>query len=65
MAIVNKKVGNTIYVCQVTYYSENGKQKYKWKTLGKLDADGNVIPSKKRASAEAVSLESLKSPSTL
>ncbi|MBQ6919801.1 MAG: hypothetical protein IJQ74_05675, partial [Synergistaceae bacterium] len=60
MAIVNKKVGNTIYVCQVTYYSENGKQKYKWKTLGKLEADGNVIPSKKRASAEAVSLESLK-----
>ena len=42
-------------------YRENGKVKHKWKILGKLDADGNVIPSKKRASAEAVSLESLKS----
>ena len=60
MAVINKKVGNTTYVCEVKAYRENGKVKHKWKTLGKLDADGNVIPSKKRASAEAVSLESLK-----
>ena len=60
MAIVKQSKRGVVYVYDVTYYSENGKQKYKWKTLGKLDADGNVIPSKKRASAEAVSLESLK-----
>lgn len=60
MAIINKKVGNTTYVCEVKAYRENGKVKHKWKTLGKLDADGNVIPSKKSASTEVVSLEVLK-----
>ena len=59
MAFIKKRRGNTTYVYETKYESvENGKQKSKWKVIGKLDADGNVIPSKKRASAEAVSLES-------
>ena len=61
MAFIKKRRGNTTYVYEAKYESvENGKQKYKWKVIGKLDADGNVIPSKKSASAEVISLESLK-----
>ena len=58
--IINKKVGNAIYVYKQICYRENGRVKTKQKILGKLDANGNVIPSKKSASAEIVSLESLK-----
>ena len=63
MSFIKKRlVNNTVYVYEITSYREKttGQVKKKWKILGKLDADGNVIPSKKRASAEAVSLESLK-----
>ena len=61
MSFIKKRlVNNTVYVYEITSYREKttGQVKKKWKILGKLDADGNVIPSKKRASAEAVSLES-------
>ena len=59
--IIRKKVKNTIYVYEeISYRNENGKVKHKQRILGKLDADGNVIPSKKSGSAEVVSLESLK-----
>ena len=57
--IIRRKINNTTYVYEVIgYRDESGKPRNKQKILGKLDADGNVIPSKKRASAEAVSLES-------
>ena len=57
MAFIKKRRGNTTYIYEAEYESiENGKQKYRWKLIGKLDADGNVIPSKKkRASAETIS----------
>ena len=61
MSFIKKRlVNNIVYVYEITSYREKttGKVKKKWKILGKLDADGNVIPSKKRASAEAVSIES-------
>ena len=46
MAIIKKKRGNTTYVYEAVYESiENGKQKYKWKLQGKLDENGNLIPS--------------------
>ncbi len=61
MAIIKQNKNGTTYVYEVSYYNDNGKEKRKWKSLGKLDADGNVIPSKKRASAESISLDSLKS----
>ena len=57
--IINRKVGNTIYVYEQICYRENGRVRTKQKILGKLDADGNVIPSKKSASVK-ISLESLK-----
>ena len=53
MAIIHKKIGNTIYVCEATYYNEDGKQKYKWKTIGKLDENGILIPSRKRCAEQA------------
>ena len=57
MAFIKKRRGNTTYVYEAKYESiENGKQKYKWNLIGKLDANGNIIPSKKRASTEAASL---------
>ena len=51
--IINKKVGNAIYVYEQICYRENGRVRTKQRILGKRDVDGNVIPSKKRASAEA------------
>jgi len=50
MAIIKRKRGNTIYIFEATYKCvENGKQKYSWKLLGKLDENGNLIPTKKKA----------------
>ncbi len=54
--IINKKVGNAIYVYEQICYRENGRVRTKQKIIGKLDADGNIIPSKKRASAAATFL---------
>ena len=49
MAIIHRKVGETTYVYEAIYKSiENGKQKYKWKCIGKLDENGNLIPSRKK-----------------
>ena len=49
MAMIHRKVGETTYVYEAIYESiENGKQKYKWKCIGKLDEKGNLIPSKKK-----------------
>jgi len=43
--IIRKKVKNTTYLYEVTYYSENGKEKRKWSIKGKFDENGNLIPS--------------------
>ena len=60
MAIIKKKIGNTIYVYEAMYETiENGKRRYKWKTLGKLDADGNLIPSKKRRTEQSQEVKAL------
>ena len=56
MAIIKQNKNGTTYVYEVSYYNDNGREKRKWKSLGKLDADGNIIPSKKRASAAATFL---------
>ena len=49
MAIIRKKIKNTTYVYEAIYSGiENEKRKYKWILKGKLDANGELIPSKKR-----------------
>ena len=50
MAIIRRKRGNVIYLCDVRYIGkdDSGKQKYKEKVLGHLDANGNFIASKGR-----------------
>ena len=53
MAIIRRKKGNTTQVYEAVYAGiEDGKQKYKWKLLYKLDENGKLIPSKKRNSEE-------------
>ena len=47
--IIRKKINNAIYVIERTSYRENGKVKTKDKMLGKLDENGNFIPSKKNS----------------
>ena len=54
--IINKKVGKATYVYEQICYRENGRVRTKQKIIGKLDANGNIIPSKKRASAAATFL---------
>lgn len=54
MSIIRRKRGNVIYVCEVIYVGiKEGKQKLKEKIIGKLDENGNVIPSKKRLAEQA------------
>ena len=49
MAIIRKKIKNTTYVYEAIYSGiENEKRKYKWILKGKLDENGELIPSKKR-----------------
>lgn len=53
MAIIKRKKGKTTQVYEVIYEGlENGRRKYKWKLLYKLDENGKLIPSKKRNSEE-------------
>ena len=47
--IIRKKVKNTTYLYEVTYYNERGKEKRKWSIKGKLDENGELIPSKKKS----------------
>ena len=63
MAIINKKVGNSTYVYEMTAFRANGKVKYKWKIKGKLDENGQLIPSKKR-NLEEFSAETKELPIT-
>ena len=54
MSIINKKIGNATYAYEAIYAGvEKGKRKYKWKLIGKLDENGNIIPSKKRLAEQA------------
>ena len=42
MAIIRRKKGNTTQVYEAVYAGiEDGKQKYKWKLLYKLDENGD------------------------
>jgi len=53
MTIIKRKRGNTIYIYEALYESfEAGKRKYRWIFKGKLDENGELIPSKKRNSEE-------------
>ena len=53
MTIIKRKRGNTIYIYEALYESfEAGKRKYRWIFKGKLDENGELIPSKKRNSKE-------------
>ena len=47
MAIIRKKIKNSIYVYDVKSYREDGKVKTKWNILGKLDGNGTLISSRK------------------
>ena len=49
MAIIRRKRGSTIYVFEAAYAGvENGKRKYSWKALGKLDENGSLISTRER-----------------
>ena len=61
--LIRKKVKNTTYLYEVTYYNENGKEKRKWSIKGKLDENGELIPSKKR-NLEGLSVETKELPIT-
>ena len=47
MAIITKEVNGHKYLVEVISYRENGKVKTKWKSLGRVDENGDVIASKK------------------
>lgn len=51
MAIIKKKIGNATYLYEKKSYrdKETGKVKTKWTCLGKLDENGDLIPSKKKS----------------
>ena len=63
--IIKKKVKNTIYIYEeISYRDENGKVKHKQNILDKLDANGDLIPSKKAAARAATQAQDIQSPQT-
>ena len=52
MAIITKEVKGHKYLYEVTYHRENGKVKTKWKSLGRIDENGELIASKKKIGAK-------------
>ena len=48
MAIITKNVKGKKYLIEVTYVGfKNGKRKYKSKSLGRINENGELIPSRK------------------
>ncbi len=60
--IIKRKIRNTTYVYEVTSYRDKrtGKPKNHQRCLGKLDADGVLISSKRRLPAEIKEIKIVK-----
>ena len=53
MAIITRIRNGVKYLCEQTYIGiKDGKRKYKETVLGKLDENGNLIPSKKKSAQD-------------